>query len=99
MEGILILYIALKNVICTSILLSSTAIVKATKEIENSKKLRKVLEMVLAFGNYMNKGQRGNAYGFKLQSLNKMADTRSSANRFANIVQTIPSTSCDQKRF
>nr|CAB3236063.1 disheveled-associated activator of morphogenesis 2 [Phallusia mammillata] len=57
------------------------AIVKATKEIETSKKMRKVLELVLAFGNYMNKGQRGNAYGFKLQSLSKIADTKSSANR------------------
>ena len=58
-----------------------SAILKASKEIQNSKKLRKVLELILAFGNYMNKGQRGNAYGFKLQSLSKMADTRSSANR------------------
>uniref|UniRef100_H2YP96 Uncharacterized protein n=1 Tax=Ciona savignyi TaxID=51511 RepID=H2YP96_CIOSA len=56
------------------------ALLKASKEIMNSKRLRKVLEMILALGNYMNKGQRGNAYGF-LQSLSKMADTRSSANR------------------
>lgn len=37
--------------------------------------------MVLAFGNFMNKGQRGNAYGFKVSSLNKIADTKSSIDR------------------
>uniref|UniRef100_H2YP93 Uncharacterized protein n=1 Tax=Ciona savignyi TaxID=51511 RepID=H2YP93_CIOSA len=56
------------------------ALLKASKEIMNSKRLRKVLEMILALGNYMNKGQRGNAYGFQT-ALSKMADTRSSANR------------------
>jgi len=56
--------------------------VQATKEIQGSQRLRKVLEMILAFGNYMNKGQRGNAYGFKLQSLNKIADTKSSSSRY-----------------
>ncbi|XP_078490122.1 disheveled-associated activator of morphogenesis 2 isoform X2 [Ciona intestinalis] len=57
------------------------AILKSSKQIGSSKRLRKVLEMILAMGNYMNKGQRGNAYGFKLQSLSKMTDTKSSANR------------------
>ncbi|KAI2651918.1 Disheveled-associated activator of morphogenesis 1 [Labeo rohita] len=41
----------------------------------------KLLEVVLAFGNYMNKGQRGNAYGFKISSLNKIADTKSSIDK------------------
>uniref|UniRef100_A0A4W6FG01 Dishevelled associated activator of morphogenesis 1b n=1 Tax=Lates calcarifer TaxID=8187 RepID=A0A4W6FG01_LATCA len=43
--------------------------------------LRQLLEVVLAFGNYMNKGQRGNAYGFKVSSLNKIADTKSSIDK------------------
>ena len=33
---------------------------------------------MLAIGNYMNKGKRGNAYGFKLSSLAKLIDTKSS---------------------
>lgn len=37
--------------------------------------------MVLALGNYMNKGQRGNAYGFKVSSLNKIGDTKSSIDK------------------
>ena len=43
--------------------------------------MKKLLELVLAFGNYMNRGQRGNAAGFKVSSLNKIADTRSSIDR------------------
>ncbi|KAJ3097088.1 Lysophospholipase 1, partial [Phlyctochytrium bullatum] len=33
--------------------------------------------VILALGNYMNSGQRGGAYGFKLNSILKMADTKS----------------------
>uniref|UniRef100_A0A8C5DHN7 Dishevelled associated activator of morphogenesis 1b n=1 Tax=Gouania willdenowi TaxID=441366 RepID=A0A8C5DHN7_GOUWI len=54
------------------------ALTKASKEILHSRSLKQLLEVVLAFGNYMNKGQRGNAYGFKVSSLNKIADTKSS---------------------
>uniref|UniRef100_UPI00398F3194 disheveled-associated activator of morphogenesis 1 n=1 Tax=Pristiophorus japonicus TaxID=55135 RepID=UPI00398F3194 len=54
------------------------AIRSSSKEVLQSKNLKQLLEVVLAFGNYMNKGQRGNAYGFKLSSLNKIADTKSS---------------------
>lgn len=47
-----------------------------------SKALTQLLEVVLAFGNYMNKGQRGNAFGFKVSSLNKLPDTKSSIDRY-----------------
>ncbi|KAL0164400.1 hypothetical protein M9458_040153, partial [Cirrhinus mrigala] len=53
----------------------------ASKEVLHSKNLKQLLEVVLAFGNYMNKGQRGNAYGFKISSLNKIADTKSSIDK------------------
>ncbi|XP_037833695.1 disheveled-associated activator of morphogenesis 1 isoform X2 [Kryptolebias marmoratus] len=53
----------------------------ASKEVVQSRALRQLLQVVLAFGNYMNKGQRGNAYGFKMSSLNKIADTKSSNDR------------------
>jgi len=61
-------------------------LLKASKEILRSKKLKKILEIVLALGNYMNKGTRGNAYGFRLQSLNKIADTKSSTNRSTSLM-------------
>ncbi|KAJ6658027.1 hypothetical protein lerEdw1_001686, partial [Lerista edwardsae] len=57
------------------------AISAASTEVFQSKSLRQLLEVVLAFGNYMNKGQRGNAYGFKISSLNKIADTKSSIDK------------------
>ncbi|MGH0147168.1 UNVERIFIED_CONTAM: hypothetical protein FKN15_041487 [Acipenser sinensis] len=57
------------------------AILTASREVIRSKRLKQVLEVVLAFGNFMNKGQRGNAYGFKMSSLNKIADTKSSIDR------------------
>lgn len=37
-----------------------------------------MLEIILAFGNYMNSAKRGPAYGFKLQSLDTLVDTKSS---------------------
>lgn len=54
---------------------------KSSEDLLKSKKLRKMLELVLAFGNYMNRGQRGNASGFKISSLSKIADTKSSVEK------------------
>lgn len=60
---------------------SLSALTKASKEVLHSRNLRQLLEVVLAIGNYMNKGQRGNAYGFKVSSLNKIGDTKSSIDK------------------
>ncbi|MEJ1269394.1 dishevelled associated activator of morphogenesis 1 [Cricetulus griseus] len=57
------------------------AIRSGSEEVFRSSALKQLLEVVLAFGNYMNKGQRGNAYGFKISSLNKIADTKSSIDK------------------
>ncbi|OCT77490.1 disheveled-associated activator of morphogenesis 2 [Xenopus laevis] len=57
------------------------ALLLACKELMRSKQLKQLFEVVLAFGNYMNKGQRGNAFGFKVASLNKIIDTKSSIDR------------------
>lgn len=51
---------------------------EASREVARSRRLRKLLELVLAVGNYMNRGARGNASGFRLASLNRLADTKSS---------------------
>lgn len=55
------------------------AVMEASREVARSRKLKKLLEIVLALGNYMNRGARGNALGFRLASLNKLADTKSSS--------------------
>lgn len=52
---------------------------EASREVARSRRLRKLLELVLALGNYMNRGARGNAFGFRLQSLNRLADTKASS--------------------
>ena len=64
-----------------TVFLLFTAVLEASKEVYRSRKLKKLLELVLAFGNYMNRGNRGNASGFKVASLNKIIDTKSSINR------------------
>lgn len=53
------------------------AIISASSSVKGSKKLRRVLEIILAFGNYLNSSKRGPAYGFKLQSLDTLLDTKS----------------------
>lgn len=55
------------------------AVMEASREVSRSRRLRRLLEVVLALGNYMNRGARGNATGFRLASLNRLADTKSSA--------------------
>ena len=39
------------------------AVLMASKKVSHSRRLKRMLEVLLAFGNYMNKGSRGNAYG------------------------------------
>ncbi|KDR14722.1 Disheveled-associated activator of morphogenesis 2 [Zootermopsis nevadensis] len=55
------------------------SVMEASREVARSRRLRRLLEFVLALGNYMNRGARGNASGFRLTSLNRLADTKSSA--------------------
>lgn len=54
-------------------------VMEASREVARSRRLRKLLEIVLALGNYMNRGARGNASGFRLSSLNRLSDTKSSS--------------------
>ncbi|XP_060532378.1 disheveled-associated activator of morphogenesis 1 isoform X2 [Cylas formicarius] len=56
-----------------------SSIMEASREVSRSRRLRKLLEIILALGNYMNRGARGNASGFRLTSLNRLADTKSSS--------------------
>lgn len=58
-----------------------SSVMEASREVARSRRLRRLLEVVLALGNYMNRGARGNASGFRLGSLNRLADTKSSANK------------------
>lgn len=53
------------------------AIIAASMSIKSSTKLKRLLEIILAFGNYMNSSKRGAAYGFRLQSLDVLVETKS----------------------
>ncbi|XP_017137012.1 formin-like protein isoform X2 [Drosophila miranda] len=57
------------------------SIAAASNSLKESRKFRAVLEIVLAFGNYLNSNKRGPAYGFKLQSLDTLIDTKSTDKR------------------
>ncbi|XP_020653646.3 formin-like protein 1 isoform X6 [Pogona vitticeps] len=53
------------------------AVIAASMSLKSSTKLRQILEIVLAFGNYLNSSKRGAAYGFRLQSLDALLDMKS----------------------
>lgn len=55
--------------------------INASSSVKSSRKFKDVLEIVLAFGNYLNSSKRGPAYGFKLQSLDTLLDTKSTDKR------------------
>lgn len=57
------------------------AIISGSNSVKDSRKLRSILEIILAFGNYMNSSRRGPAYGFRLQSLDSLLDTKSTDKR------------------
>lgn len=78
------------------------AIISASSSVKNSKKLRRILEIILAFGNYLNSSKRGPAYGFKLQGLDTLLDTKSTDKRMCllhYIVETIRSKFPDLLNF
>lgn len=51
---------------------SLTTVSAASNSVKGARKFHKILELILAFGNYMNSGKRGAVYGFKLQSLDSV---------------------------
>ncbi|KAI8815088.1 hypothetical protein BJ742DRAFT_782312 [Cladochytrium replicatum] len=53
------------------------ALAGATTDVRESKKLKELFKVILALGNYLNSGARGGAYGFKLNTILKLADTKS----------------------
>ncbi|RKP20512.1 FH2-domain-containing protein, partial [Rozella allomycis CSF55] len=55
------------------------AVINASNEVMKSKMFSQILEIILTLGNYMNGDSfRGGAYGFSIDTLNKLNDTRSS---------------------
>ncbi|KAL1452185.1 hypothetical protein WDU94_006483 [Cyamophila willieti] len=55
---------------------------QACEEVKQSKKLAKILELILLMGNYMNSGSRnGGAFGFEINFLTKLSSTKDIENK------------------
>jgi len=62
----------------TTVTESLQAVHEAAQQVAKCSKLIQVFELILGIGNYLNGGtNRGQAYGFKLDALGKLADLRS----------------------
>ena len=66
-----------------------SGVTRACKQVSRSKCLKTLFEVILCFGNYMNKGSRANASGFKVSSLNKIIDTKSSNDKRITLLHFI----------
>ncbi|EOD29366.1 hypothetical protein EMIHUDRAFT_434678 [Emiliania huxleyi CCMP1516] len=61
---------------------SVSLVAQAVKEVRTSPALKKVLQMTLALGNYLNGGtNKGAAWGFKLDTLSKLSGTKTVDNK------------------
>jgi len=54
-----------------------TSIKNASFEVKSSYKVKHLLSIILCLGNYLNTGQRGGAYGFKLNAITMLIFTKS----------------------
>ncbi|ORX83964.1 hypothetical protein BCR32DRAFT_291638 [Anaeromyces robustus] len=61
-----------------------TSVKNASYEVKNSDKVKQLLSIILCLGNYLNTGQRGGAYGFKLNTLTMLIFTKSTVNNDRN---------------
>ena len=57
---------------------SADAVTVASQSLMQSKNLKKLFEVILAFGNLMNSGRRGGVWGFKLSVFDRLMDMKSS---------------------
>lgn len=58
---------------------SLKVVLDASNALRDSKHLKKLLQLILLLGNYMNgSSQQGGAFGMKIDSINKLADTKAS---------------------
>ncbi|XP_048575973.1 formin-like protein isoform X2 [Nematostella vectensis] len=85
-------FIGVFDELMNSVIPDIESVLRAATSIINSIKLKKLFKIILIFGNYMNGSRRGAAHGFKLESLYKLEDTRTTDRRqsfLAYLVQTV----------
>ncbi|KAJ1371272.1 hypothetical protein KIN20_033186 [Parelaphostrongylus tenuis] len=66
-----------------------THVTAASKCAREAKLFHRVLEVVLAFGNYMNSGRKGSVYGFRLSSLDSLAILKSPTDRTVTLLHMV----------
>ena len=71
------------------------AVIAASDALLTSAAFRKLLEIILAFGNYMNSAKRGTAYGFKLDTFSRLLDTKAQDRRIT-LLHYIVDVVCEQ---
>lgn len=83
-----------------SVMPAAMSVLIASSSVTESAKLKKVLQIILAFGNRMNSNRRGGAWGFKLTVFDRLIDTKSNDKKrnlmhfvAAMILKTDPGTS------
>ncbi|VDM20122.1 unnamed protein product [Wuchereria bancrofti] len=64
----------------------------ASKCVREATKFHRLLEILLAYGNYMNSGRKGGVYGFKLSSLDTLYGLKSSVERSLSLLHIIAET-------
>ncbi|VDK82843.1 unnamed protein product [Litomosoides sigmodontis] len=64
----------------------------ASKCVREAAKFHRLLEVLLAYGNYMNSGRKGGVYGFKLSSLDTLSGLKSSVDRSLSLLHVIAET-------
>ncbi|VDN55010.1 unnamed protein product [Dracunculus medinensis] len=64
----------------------------ASKCVREATKFHKILEVMLAYGNYMNSGRKGAVYGFKISSLDTLSGLKSSVERSLSLLHIIAET-------
>ena len=69
----------------------TATVIAASNCLMSSKRLRQLLSVILAYGNYMNSHRRGCAAGFKLSVFDRLLDTRT-RDRDANLMHFIAET-------
>ncbi|CAI4230509.1 unnamed protein product [Auanema sp. JU1783] len=66
-----------------------THITAASKCAKEATQFHRVLEIILAYGNYMNSGKRGGVYGFKISSLDSLAILKSPNERTLTLLHLV----------
>lgn len=72
---------------------SIVSVSKASIALKESKNFKELLNLILLIGNYMNgSGHKGGAYGFKIQSINKLVDTKASKSSSITLLHFLADT-------